>query len=127
MRFSSLHLLGFTFCCLIIAGCQSSSPSRSGNARATQDEQINQLASLVAAGKYLRTQCNRSDLPDDNTLMRGALRQGEKKGWDVSGFQMLPPLSDTLYEGLLKDGTPKDQQCSAFNLSVSPFLSAIRG
>jgi len=34
-----------------------------------------------------------SDVP----TMRGALRQGEKKGWDVSGFQMLPPLSDTLY------------------------------
>ncbi|MGM3160283.1 GspS family T2SS pilot lipoprotein variant OutS [Dickeya undicola] len=128
MHVSSLKMVFLGVCCLSLAACQvpvKNTASRSA-ASVSTNEQISQLASLVAASKYLRVQCERSDLPDDGTILRTAVKVASQKGWDTSHYQSLPQLSENLYQGLLKDGTPKATQCSSFNRSMTPFLDAMR-
>ncbi|WP_192458770.1 GspS family T2SS pilot lipoprotein variant OutS [Musicola keenii] len=133
MRLFSIKAVLLGVCCLGLAGCQGtapektpSKPSASRAAVVPVNEQINQLASLVAASKYLRIQCERSDLPDDAAILKTAVKVAGQKGWDTSRYSTLPQTSETLYQGLLKDGTPKTAQCSAFNRSMAPFIDAMR-
>ncbi|WJV61338.1 type II secretion system pilot lipoprotein GspS [Pectobacteriaceae bacterium CE70] len=130
MRLSPLKILFISIFCLSVVGCQHSAPVKPASGRQAVNtpvnEQINQLASLIAAGNYLKLQCNRSDLPDNNTMQKTALQLAKQKGWDTSHYQALPQLSANLYQGLLKDGTLKATQCSAFNRSLEPFIEAMR-
>ncbi len=116
-------------CCLGVAACQTA-PTKTGTTSAAAsvpvNEQMNQLASLVAASKYLRVQCERSDLPDDGVFLKTAMKVAGQKGWDTRRYTSLPQLSESLYQGLVKDGTPKTTQCSAFNRSIAPFIDAMR-
>ncbi|ATO33983.1 Lipoprotein OutS [Dickeya dianthicola] len=130
MHVFSLKVVLLGVCCLSLAACQTPAPVKNTASRSTAsvpaNEQISQLASLVAASKYLRVQCERSDLPDDGTILRTAVKVAAQKGWDTSRYQSLPQLSENLYQGLLKDGTPKATQCSSFNRAMTPFLDAMR-
>ncbi|MGM3175202.1 type II secretion system pilot lipoprotein GspS [Dickeya lacustris] len=112
-----------------VAACQTA-PTKTGTTSAAAsvpvNEQMNQLASLVAASKYLRVQCERSDLPDDGVFLKTAMKVAGQKGWDTRRYTSLPQLSESLYQGLVKDGTPKTTQCSAFNRSIAPFIDAMR-
>lgn len=116
-------------CCLGLVACQTA-PTKTGTTSAAAsvpvNEQMNQLASLVAASKYLRVQCERSDLPDDGVFLKTAMKVAAQKGWDTRRYTSLPQLSENLYQGLVKDGTPKTTQCSAFNRSIAPFIDAMR-
>ncbi|MGM3226773.1 GspS family T2SS pilot lipoprotein variant OutS [Dickeya zeae] len=130
MHVSSLKVVLFGVCCLSLAACQTSAPVKNTASRSTTslsvNEQISQLASLVAASKYLRVQCERSDLPDDSVILKTAMKVAAQKGWDTTRYQTLPQLSENLYQGLLKDGTPKATQCSSFNRTMTPFLDTMR-
>ncbi|WP_219951589.1 GspS family T2SS pilot lipoprotein variant OutS [Dickeya zeae] len=130
MHVSSLKVVLFGVCCLSLAACQTSAPVKNTASRSTTslsvNEQVSQLASLVAASKYLRVQCERSDLPDDSVILKTAMKVAAQKGWDTTRYQTLPQLSENLYQGLLKDGTPKVTQCSSFNRTMTPFLDTTR-
>ncbi|PWC22911.1 pullulanase [Brenneria roseae subsp. roseae] len=122
----------FTLFCVSLAGCQQAGSSANqenaaNNAVAVPvNDQLNQLSSLVAATRYLKSQCNRSDLPDEATINNVALAVAKQRGWDVSNYQGLPQRSESLYQGLLKDSTPKEAQCSEFNRTLTPFIDALR-
>ncbi|QDX29323.1 GspS family T2SS pilot lipoprotein variant OutS [Dickeya poaceiphila] len=131
MHLSSLNVVLLGVCCLSLSACQTSAPVKNTtSSRSTTsvpvNEQLNQLASLVAASKYLRMQCERSDLPDDSVMLKTAVKVAAQKGWDTTRYQSLPQLSENLYQGLLKDGTPRNSQCSSFNRSMTPFLDTMR-
>ncbi|KHN54663.1 type II secretion system pilot lipoprotein GspS [Pectobacterium fontis] len=128
-KFSALTLL-----CVALAGCQQTGTSvhkgtvagQSSAATVSSNEQLNQLSSLVAATRYLKSKCNRSDLPDDATITNVALTVAKQRGWNVASYQALPQRSESLYQGLLKDSTPKETQCSEFNRTLTPFIDALR-
>lgn len=130
MRSPLLTFSAVTLLCITLVGCQA--PTHSGTAASssvssvTASDQLNQIASLVAASRYLKSQCNRSDFPDDSTLQRAALAVAQQKGWNAGNFTPLASRSDSLYQGLLQDGTPKEAQCSEFNRSLAPFIDFIR-
>lgn len=115
---------------LVLAGCQQSAPTApkpvSNLAPVPESAQMNQLASLIAASRYLRQQCNRGDLPDDATINQTALTLAKQKGWNINNNQALAQMSHTLYQGLLEDTTPKETQCMTFNRSLVPFIDAMR-
>ncbi|KFX04697.1 pullulanase [Pectobacterium betavasculorum] len=128
-KFSALTLL-----CVMLAGCQQTGTSahkgtaagQSSAVTVSSNDQLSQLSSLVAATRYLKSQCNRSDLPDDATIANVALDVAKQRGWNVAGYQALPQRSESLYRGLLKDSTPKETQCSEFNRTLTPFIDAMR-
>lgn len=119
---------------LILAACQHPM-KKTANPVAT-DSQIKQLASLVAASEYLKYQCNRSDIPADDEIIRAAFRSAEKRGWDtrlyydstapgVVGQSLVAKQGAAFYQSLLKDGTPKQTQCSEFNRMMPTFIDTI--
>ncbi|MFE8049582.1 type II secretion system pilot lipoprotein GspS [Brenneria goodwinii] len=115
---------------MILAGCQQSEPANpkpvSNLTPVPESAQMNQLASLIAASRYLKQQCNRGDLPDDATINQTVLTLAKQKGWNISNTPALAQLSHTLYQGLLEDATPKETQCMEFNRSLVPFIDAMR-
>ncbi|RLM19438.1 pullulanase [Brenneria alni] len=131
----SLYLFkfsAFALLCTILSGCQhTGNVARQGtgmgkDTAVSANDQLNQLSSLVAATKYLKYQCNRSDLPDDASINNAVLAVARQKGWDASNHQMLSQRSESLYQGLLKDSTSKETQCSTFNLTLMPFIDTMR-
>ncbi|MGL4860741.1 MAG: type II secretion system pilot lipoprotein GspS [Enterobacteriaceae bacterium] len=111
---------------LLCTGCQQRQSMRDAGPPA--QHQVQQLASLIAASEYLRNKCNRADIPAPDQLMNAALRLAQKKSWDTNQpeYKQLPIDSQKLYSALLNDGTPVDQQCQQFNLSIRPFIEAAR-
>lgn len=132
MSLSLIKFSVFTLFCIGLAGCQQTGMSANkGNGadkagEVSVNDQLNQLSSLVAATRYLKSQCNRSDLPDESTINNVALDVAKQRGWDISNYQALPQRSESLYQGLLKDSTPQETQCSEFNRTLAPFIDALR-
>nr|WP_113865027.1 type II secretion system pilot lipoprotein GspS [Brenneria salicis]NMN90995.1 type II secretion system protein S [Brenneria salicis ATCC 15712 = DSM 30166]RBP66489.1 type II secretion system protein S [Brenneria salicis ATCC 15712 = DSM 30166]RLM32058.1 pullulanase [Brenneria salicis ATCC 15712 = DSM 30166] len=132
MSLSLIKFSVFTLFCIGLAGCQQTGMSANkGNGAdkagaVSVNDQINQLSSLVAATRYLKSQCNRSDLPDESTINNVALDVAKQRGWDISNYQALPQRSESLYQGLLKDSTSQEAQCSEFNRTLAPFIDALR-
>lgn len=134
MSLSLSNISALTLLCVTLAGCQQTGTSvhngtvggQSPAVTVSSNDQLNQLSSLVAATRYLKSKCNRSDLPDDATVTRVALTVAKQRGWNVASYQALPQRSESLYQGLLKDSTPKETQCSEFNRTLTPFIDAIR-
>ncbi|MEH2921086.1 type II secretion system pilot lipoprotein GspS [Samsonia erythrinae] len=128
-QYSALTLL-----CVTLVGCQQTGTSahkgtvvgQPSAVTVSSNDQLNQLASLVAGTRYLQTQCSRSDLPDDATIVNVASAVATQRGWKTVNDQALTQRSESLYQGLLKDSTPKATQCSAFNRTLMPFIDDIR-
>ena len=126
MRYPLLTFSAVTLLCMTLVGCQA--PTRSSAVVASPisaNDQLQQIASLVAASRYLKSQCNRSDIPDEAAIQRTALSVAQQKGWDTANLTMLTQRSESLYQGLLRDSTPKETQCSEFNRSLAPFFAAM--
>lgn len=130
MRSPLLRISAVTLLCMTLAGCQTPTGSSTSLAPAATSvsagDQLNQIASLAAAGRYLKSQCSRSDIPDDATLQRSALHVAQQRGWHSVSLPALTQRSEQLYQGLLQDGTPKEAQCSEFNRSLAPFIAQLR-
>ncbi|GMB64168.1 EptO protein [Pectobacterium parmentieri] len=134
MSLSLSKFSAFALLCVTLAGCQQTGTSahkgtvagQSSAVTVSPNDQLNQLSSLVAATRYLKSKCSRSDLPDDATITNVALAVAKQKGWDVASYQALPQRSESLYQGLLKDSTPKETQCLEFNRTLTPFIDAMR-
>ncbi|PVZ84706.1 pullulanase [Serratia sp. S1B] len=108
-----------------IAGCQQPR-SALQKGPATANEQVEQLASVVAGTKYLKYKCNRSDLPSDAVIDKVAYQVAKKRGWNTVDYSMLPQRSEAIYQGLIRDGTPEQTKCSSFNSLLAPFTDELR-
>lgn len=126
MRSPLLSISAVTLLCITLAGCQTSTGSSTKAGSLSTTDQLNQVASLVAGSRYLKSQCNRSDMPDDASLQRAAVAAAQQKGWTGVNVTALAQRSELLYQGLLQDGTPQATQCSEFNRSLAPFISVMR-
>lgn len=132
MQNSAIRIVLTTIaCCLLLSGCQQTQHRDDAVALHSQS---NQLASLIAGTKYLKYQCNRSDIADDSALEQAAFRVAQSRNWNTRAYfnnqqpgglknSLIVQRSDNLYQALLADPTPKEVQCSAFNRSLSPFIA----
>lgn len=108
-----------------ITGCQQPR-SALQKSPATANQQVEQLASVVAGTKYLKYKCNRSDLPSDDVINKAAYQVAKKRGWNTADYGMLPQRSEAIYQGLIRDNTPEQTKCSSFNSLLAPFTDELR-
>lgn len=118
-RITSLLLM------LAIAGCQQS-PSPSKQTAVSLSAQLEQTASLVAATRYLKSGCNRSDLPDEQVILNVATRVAIEKGWISLTREGIRKHSDVISERLNRDSTLEQIKCSEFNRQLVPFISELQ-
>lgn len=104
-----------------ITGCQYSQPVQQQKV-ISEKEQREQLASVVAATKYLKYKCNRSDLPDASVIIDVASRAAIQNGWKPLVLEELVKNSDIIYLRLTRDSTPEKTKCSYFNRELRPFI-----
>ncbi|HBE9078906.1 type II secretion system pilot lipoprotein GspS [Serratia fonticola] len=90
------------------------------------NEQVEQLASVVAGTKYLKYKCNRSDLPSDAVIDKVAYKVAKQRGWNSSSYGALPQRSEEIYQSLMRDNTPEQTKCSSFNSLLAPFTAELR-
>ncbi|MDQ9128616.1 type II secretion system pilot lipoprotein GspS [Serratia fonticola] len=110
---------------LATAGCQQ--PRSSLQKGPTPlNEQVEQLASVVAGTKYLKYKCNRSDLPSDAVIDKVAYKVAKQRGWNSSSYGTLPQRSEEIYQSLMRDNTPEQTKCSSFNSLLAPFTAELR-
>ncbi|WP_443006151.1 MULTISPECIES: type II secretion system pilot lipoprotein GspS [unclassified Serratia (in: enterobacteria)] len=108
-----------------VAGCQQPR-STSQNKPVPLNDQVEQLASVVAGTKYLKYKCNRSDLPGDAVINKVANKVAKQRGWNPSDYAALPQRSEALYQSLTRDSTPEQTKCSSFNSLLAPFTDELR-
>lgn len=110
----------------LLTGCSLSTSDQ--GASLAQPQQVEQLATLVAASGFLRDNCQRSDVPEQSTLLKAALSQAKSKGWRVSGAaqQQLPAQAQSILADLNQDGTPLAEKCAYFNQQLAPFIELAR-
>lgn len=112
---------------LMLTGCQHSvkKPEQPTIATAASaEEQVSQLAAIVAGGIYLKQQCQDSATPDREALFARAQALAEQRGWDMHTHarQMLVAQSERFYQGLLNDTTPLSDQCEYFKRHIGPLV-----
>lgn len=107
-----------------VAGCQQAPTIRKQTA-VPPSEQLEQTASIVAATRYLKMRCNRSDLPDEQAILNVANRLANGKGWQPLTLEEIRKHSDDIYERLTKDSTPEHIKCSEFNRRLVPFIGEL--
>lgn len=108
-----------------VAGCQQPR-SANQNKPVPLNDQVEQLASVVAGTKYLKYKCNRSDLPGDAVINKVANKVAKQRGWNPSDYAALPQRSEALYQSLTRDSTPEQTKCSSFNSLLAPFTDELR-
>ncbi|HAH6339330.1 TPA: type II secretion system pilot lipoprotein GspS [Escherichia coli] len=106
----------------VITGCQYSS-SHKQHTPPTLDQQREQLASVIAATKYLKNECNHSHLPDDSVVINVVRKLIAKKGRDNLNAEELLHHSNLIYLQLQQDNTPKEVICNDFEKSLNDFIS----
>ncbi|ENU4538164.1 type II secretion system pilot lipoprotein GspS [Escherichia coli] len=104
-----------------ITGCQHSQTVQQQKI-ISEKEQHEQIASVVAATKYLKYKCNRSDLPDASVIIDVASRVAIQNGWKSLVLEEIVKNSDTIYLRLTRDSTPEKTKCSYFNRELRPFI-----
>lgn len=109
---------------VVITGCQTSRLTAQQKTTSL-NEQNNQLASVVAATKYLKYKCSRSDLPADSVIMDAANRVAEKKGWHSLSTEKLVKYSNDIYQRLTKDSTQEQIKCNDFNRQLRKFINEL--
>ncbi|EMX0697858.1 type II secretion system pilot lipoprotein GspS [Escherichia coli] len=120
---NSIISIVFLFLMSTITGCQYSQPVQQQKAISEKEQhQREQLASVVAATKYLKYKCNRSDLPDASIIIDVASRAAIKNGWHPLVLEKLIKNSDMIYLRLTRDSTSEKTKCSYFNQVLRPFI-----
>ena len=108
-----------------LVGCQQPR-SANLNKSVPLNEQVEQLASVIAGTKYLKNKCNRSDLPGDAVIEKVANKVARQRGWNPSDYTALPQRSAAIYQSLTRDSTPEQTKCSSFNSLLAPFTNELR-
>ncbi|TQI80086.1 type II secretion system protein S [Serratia fonticola] len=108
---------------MVVAGCQQVSHQPQPPVQA----QLDKLATQLAGGRFLRQNCDRSDIPDDVKLQRTAMRLAEKQGWDThqaSYQQQLAAQTHTRYQALVADKALLSEKCATVNNRTARFIAA---
>ncbi len=106
----------------LLSGCQQSPQPLSLQ---QQEAQSQQLASVIAATRYLKSHCQMNQLPEQSQIIQAAAEAGRKRGW-----QPPPDMAargEQLYQRLLSDQTPVATQCAAFRPLLQPFIGELNG
>lgn len=86
---------------------------------------LDQVATVVAASKWVKTHCDRSDIPDQDTLIRNALAQGKVENGRADNQALMQAVNQR-YDAIDSDGQSRSQKCAALNASLAPFLQKIK-
>lgn len=88
-------------------------------------EQVEQLASLIAGGSYLRQQCAQTTLPDEQALTARALGLAEKRGWNTRAAEYKSLYLISMKKQQLIDEDPRltEEKCRKLADSLLPFIS----
>lgn len=108
------------FFMLFLSACQSDPDPRTLSVT-----KLDQLATVVAASKWIKNYCDRSDIPDQETLIRNALTQGKISNARADE-QALTLAINQRYDAIDKDTLSRSQKCAALNTSLATFLQTIR-
>jgi general secretion pathway protein S len=110
---------------VFLAGCQQQQ-APVNKTQPLASTQVEQLSALLAGGHFLRTNCNRADIPDDVKLQRTAMRIAEHRGWNTRAteYQQLPARTQARYDALMQDSTPIAEKCTTLNQSTARFITA---
>lgn len=123
MTRSLRQLCWFALPLIVLAGCQQAAHQP----QPPVPMQIEKLATLLADGRFLRENCDRSDIPDDIKLQRTAMRLAQKHGWDTHQAayqQQLAAQTNTRYQALVADNTLLTEKCATVNSSAARFITA---
>ncbi|WP_067704208.1 type II secretion system pilot lipoprotein GspS [Erwinia sp. ErVv1] len=122
----------FNFCAaslmlLTVTGCQQSAKKLNITSVAERPEieqQVQQLSAIVGGGYYLKAKCHRSDLPSGEKMLSSILELAKQRSWpvDAAEYQQLAEKSEHIYQALLTDSTPIEQQCQYFNQKISGYF-----
>lgn len=112
---------------LLLAGCSQPVPVKKTPTIDTT-QQIEQLATLVASGNFLRESCQRSDIPDEPKLIKASFLQAKEKGWLLASFaeKDVVKQAGSLLLALKQDGTPLAEKCAYFNQHLALFIEQAR-
>lgn len=110
----------------LLAGCSQSTSGQ--GASLAPPQQVEQLATLVAASGFLTDNCQRSDIPGEMKLVKAALLQAKSKGWVLSEAtgQEVPTRARRILSDLNRDGAPLAEKCAYFNQHLAPFIELAR-
>ncbi|MFU9137016.1 type II secretion system pilot lipoprotein GspS [Erwinia tasmaniensis] len=112
---------------LTLTGCQQSTKKLNITSVAEIPEieqQVQQLSAIMGGGYYLKAKCHRSDLPSGEKMLSRVLELAKQRSWPVEAteYQQLAEKSEHIYQALLTDGTPPEQQCQYFNQNISGYF-----
>ncbi|HDT6545626.1 TPA: type II secretion system pilot lipoprotein GspS [Kluyvera ascorbata] len=110
---------------VLVTGCHNSIPSSLNTTPLLIEQQKASLRSLFAATQYLREQCNRRDLPDEQQLTLRMEQVARANKWDQGVYPNWSKDAHHLYLSLLSDATPKNKMCAEFSISLHDFLMAL--
>lgn len=108
----------------LLSGCHQSSPTDT----ASIQKQNEQLASLVAAGEYLRERCKDRAVPDNEMLIRRATEEGTLRGWsmDAQRAEAIRKEAAFRYQALTDNPTQHEKSCSTLNEVAAPFVYTVK-
>lgn len=120
MYYKSAVIMATLVFTLVLSGCQQ----HASIDPATVQKQNEQLASLVAAGNYLRQQCAENTIPDNEMLLKRAEAEGASRGWDIGALRMdaINKEAALRYHALESDNTQREDKCSALKRSAARFI-----
>jgi len=111
---------------ILLVGCSHSTVNTTPSA--TPPQQVEQLATLIASGNFLRDNCQRSDIPTAPKLQQTALLQAQNKGWQLNSArqQEVQHRAERILSDLNQDGTPIAEKCAYFNQHLVAFIEQAR-
>lgn len=119
-----ITMLGFL---ILLTGCQQNvrkiKEAEPANIPAIE-LQVQQLSAIAGGSYYLKEKCHHSDLPSNEQLLARVIALGDERGWPTKAeeYQQLPVKSVMIYEALVADSTPVEQQCYYFTQNISHYF-----
>ncbi|SES98093.1 type II secretion system pilot lipoprotein GspS [Thorsellia anophelis] len=122
---------------MFISGCQQTATKQNDLSQAEQT-QLKMLVSIVAGAKILKHQCQKTDIPTDDKLIKAVTNAAEDKGWNVTpltspgaeGLSKLQLANDTVYRQLsaelANDPDKLEERCEELNSMLSGFINVAK-
>lgn len=106
---------------VLLTGCQQ---PMNKPVQPTAQQQIKQLSALVAGAHYLQKDCQRKDVPDEEVLVKTALKLATARHWDTGApaYKLLGEHSRERYLALVKENSAEKSLCNELNLLMVDFV-----
>lgn len=121
---------------MLISGCQN--PPKNETLSQAEQTQLKMLVSIVAGAKVLKHQCQKSDIPTDDKLIKAVINAAEDKGWNIApltspsqeGLSKLQLANDTVYRQLSSELTAEpeklNERCEELNEMLGGFIAVAK-